>query len=35
MADVASDGQQAVAGQMQPLGKSCGACHEDYQMSDD
>ena len=35
MAEVASDGQQAVAGQMQPLGKSCGACHEDYQMSDD
>lgn len=35
MAEVASDGREAVAGQMQALGKSCGGCHEDYQMSDD
>ena len=35
MAEVASDGQEAVAGQMQALGKSCGGCHEDYRMSDD
>lgn len=34
-AEVAGDGQEAVAGQMQALGKSCGGCHEDYRVSDD
>lgn len=35
MAEVAGDGQQALGGQMQDLGQSCGGCHEDYRVSDD
>lgn len=35
MQEVAGDGQEAIAGQMQALGQSCGGCHEDYRQSDD
>lgn len=35
MRDVAGNGREAVAGQMKALGDACGACHEDYRMSDD
>ena len=35
MSDVAGDGQQALAGQMEALGKTCGGCHEEYRVSDD
>lgn len=35
MAEVAGDGQEAVAQNMRTLGQACGGCHEDYRMSDD
>lgn len=35
MQEVAGDGREAVAGEMEALGGSCGGCHEDYRMSDD
>lgn len=35
MAEVAGDGQEAVAQNMRALGQACGGCHEDYRMSED
>ncbi len=35
MASVAGNGLEAVQGEMQALGQSCGACHELYRESDD
>lgn len=35
MADVAGEGQEAVAKTMRTLGGACGGCHEDYRMSHD
>ena len=35
MAEVAGDGQQALAGQMQALGQACGGCHEEFRVSED
>ena len=35
MAEVAGDGQQALGEQMRNLGQVCGACHEEYRVSDD
>lgn len=35
MADAAGGGLDSLRGAMAPLGKACGACHEDYRVSDD
>lgn len=35
MAGVAGDGLEAVQANIQTLGGACGACHEDYQLSED
>lgn len=35
MEAVAGDGLEAVQGQMRGVGGACGACHEDYRLSDD
>ena len=35
MEAVAGDGLEALQGQMRGVGGACGACHEDYRLSDD